>query len=123
VEKILTIFGKSIILNQMMTILLKRIEALEERVKALESKRSTSTKFSPPSLSDVIAYLDDVVLSKKFYCHYESNGWKVGKNSMKSWRAAADQWRAREINQTKTTQDEQRIGRISTEELQSFTKR
>jgi len=107
----------------MMTILLKRIEALEERVKALESKRSTSTKFSPPSLSDVIAYLEDIVLSKKFYCHYESNGWKVGKNSMKSWRAAADQWRAREINQTKTIQDEQRIGRISTAELQSFTKR
>jgi hypothetical protein len=42
---------------------------------------------------------------------------------MKSWRAAADQWRAREINQTKTIQDEQRIGRISTAELQSFTKR
>mgnify|MGYP000001756613 FL=1 len=107
----------------MMSILLKRIEALEERVKALESKRSTSTKFTPPSLSDVVTYLEDLVLSKKFYCHYESNGWKVGKNSMKSWRAAADQWRAREINQTKTIQDEQRIGRISTSELQSFTKR
>ncbi len=107
----------------MMTILLKRIEALEERVKALESKRSTSTKFTPPSLSEIIAYLDNVDLAKKFYCHYESNGWKVGKNSMKSWRAAADQWRAREINQNKNTQDEQRIGRISTAELQSFTKR
>lgn len=107
----------------MMTILLKRIEALEERVKALESKRSTSTKFSPPSLSDIIAYTDDVVLSKRFYCFYESNGWKVGKNSMKSWRAAADQWKAREVNQNKTEQDEQRIGRISTSELQSFTKR
>jgi len=107
----------------MMTILLKRIEALEERVKALESKRSTSTKFTPPSLSEIIAYLDNVDLAKKFYCHYESNGWKVGKNSMKSWRAAADQWRAREINQNKTIQDEQRIGRISTAELQSFTKR
>lgn len=107
----------------MMTILLKRIEALEERVKALETKRSTSTKFSPPSLSDVVTYLEDLVLAKKFYCHYESNGWKVGKNSMKSWRAAADQWRAREINQTKTKEDEQRIGRISTAELQSFTKR
>jgi len=107
----------------MMTILLKRIEALEERVKALESKRSTSTKFTPPSLSEIIAYLDNVDLAKKFYCHYESNGWKVGKNSMKSWRAAADQWKAREINQTKTIQDEQRIGRISTAELQSFTKR
>jgi hypothetical protein len=107
----------------MTTILLKRIEALEERVKALESKRSTSTKFSPPSLSDVVSYLEDLVLAKKFYCHYESNGWKVGKNSMKSWRAAADQWKAREINQAKNTQDEQRIGRISTAELQSFTKR
>ena len=107
----------------MMSILLKRIEALEERVKALESKRSTSTKFTPPSLSDVVTYLEDLVLSKKFYCHYESNGWKVGKNSMKSWKAAADQWRAREINQTKTKEDEQRIGRISTSELQSFTKR
>lgn len=107
----------------MMSILLKRIEALEERVKALESKRSPSTKFTPPSLSDIIAYLDDVVLSKRFYCFYESNGWKVGKNSMKSWRAAADQWKARDINAKKTEQDEQRIGRISTAELQSFTKR
>lgn len=107
----------------MMTILLKRIEALEERVKALESKRSASTKFTPPSLSDVVAYMDDLVLSKKFYCHYESNGWKVGKNPMKSWRAAADQWKAREINNQKTTEDEQRIGRISRQELQSFTNR
>lgn len=107
----------------MMTILLKRIEALEERVKQLESKRSPSNKFTPPSLLDIIAYLDDVVLSKKFFCHYESNGWKVGKNSMKSWRAAADQWKARSINESKTKEDEQRIGRISTAELQSFTKR
>lgn len=107
----------------MMTILLKRIEALEERVKALETKRSPSTKFTPPSLSDIIAYTDDVVLSKRFYCFYESNGWKVGKNSMKSWRAAADQWIARSINESKSKEDEQRIGRISTAELQSFTKR
>jgi hypothetical protein len=107
----------------MTTILLKRIEALEERVRALESKRTTSTKFTPPSLSDVVEYLQDLVLAKKFYCHYESNGWKVGKNSMKSWRAAADQWKARDTNQTKTKEDEQRIGRISTAELQSFTKR
>jgi len=107
----------------MTTILLKRIEALEERVRALETKRAASTKFTPPSLSDVVEYLQDLVLAKKFYCHYESNGWKVGKNSMKSWRAAADQWRARENNNKNTKEDEQRIGRISTAELQSFTKR
>ena len=107
----------------MMTILLKRIEALEERVKALETKRSPSTKFTPPSLSDIVDYTQDVVLAKRFYTFYESNGWKVGRNSMKSWKAAADQWKSRDINQNKTIQDEQRIGRISTAELQSFTKR
>ena len=107
----------------MTTILLKRIEALEERVRALESKRAASTKFTAPSLSDVVEYLQDLVLAKKFYCHYESNGWKVGKNSMKSWRAAADQWKARSINESKSKENEQRIGRISTAELQSFTKR
>jgi len=107
----------------MMTILLRRIEALEERVKALESKRSASTKFTPPSLADIIDYTQDVVLAKRFYTFYESNGWKVGRNSMKSWRAACDQWKARNINESKTKEDEQRIGRISTSELQSFTKR
>ena len=107
----------------MTTILLKRIEALEERVQALETKRAASTKFIPPSLADVVGYLEDLVLAKKFYCHYESNGWKVGKNSMKSWRAACDQWKARNINESKNKEDEQKIGRISASELQSFTKR
>jgi uncharacterized protein YdaU (DUF1376 family) len=27
-----------------------------------------------------------------FLCHYESNGWKVGKNSMKSWQHAVINW-------------------------------
>jgi len=107
----------------MMTILLKRIEALEERVKTLESKRAASTKFTPPSLADIVDYTQDVVLAKRFYTFYESNGWKVGRNSMKSWKAAADQWKARENNNKNNTQDEQRIGRISTSELQSFTQR
>lgn len=104
-------------------ILLQRIEALEERVKALESKRASATKFVKPSLSEIIEYTQDVVLSKRFYTFYESNGWKVGRNSMKSWRAAADQWKARDTNQQNTKEDEQRIGRISQQELQSFTQR
>lgn len=31
-----------------------------------------------------------------FIAFYESNGWKVGKNSMKDWRAAVRTWEKRE---------------------------
>ena len=30
--------------------------------------------------------------AEKFFNYYESNGWKVGKNPMKNWRAAANNW-------------------------------
>jgi hypothetical protein len=30
--------------------------------------------------------------SEKFFNHYESNGWKVGKNPMKSWKHAVTNW-------------------------------
>jgi uncharacterized protein YdaU (DUF1376 family) len=29
---------------------------------------------------------------EKFFNYYESNGWKVGKNPMKNWKAAANNW-------------------------------
>jgi len=30
--------------------------------------------------------------AERFFNHYESNGWKVGRNSMKSWKAAVSNW-------------------------------
>jgi len=30
-----------------------------------------------------------------FLCHYESNGWRVGKNPMKSWQHAVTNWISR----------------------------
>ena len=30
--------------------------------------------------------------AEKFFNYYESNGWKVGKNPMKNWKAAANNW-------------------------------
>jgi hypothetical protein len=34
--------------------------------------------------------------ANKFYLHYESNGWMVGKNKMKNWKSAASGWIARD---------------------------
>ena len=58
-----------------------------------------STKFQKPSLEDVRAYCisrGNNVDPEQFCNFYESNGWKVGKNPMKDWRAAVRTWEKRE---------------------------
>jgi len=65
-------------------------------------KREGDKEKIPPCLNDLKKYLiekkgsSDEALINKFFNHYESNGWKVGRNSMKSWKAAMNQWLARE---------------------------
>lgn len=34
--------------------------------------------------------------AKKFFLHYESNGWMVGRNKMKNWKSAASGWISRD---------------------------
>lgn len=61
--------------------------------------------FSPPTKEDVILAmvekLDDFTAmgeADKFINFYESNNWKVGKNKMKNWKAAAAGWISRMKN-------------------------
>ena len=52
-------------------------------------------KFGKPSLDEVRAYCKErssQVNPERFYSYYESNGWKVGKNQMKDWKAAVRNW-------------------------------
>jgi uncharacterized protein YdaU (DUF1376 family) len=53
------------------------------------------TQFIKPTLDQLKAHISEKGYSvdyEKFYYHYESNGWKVGKNKMKSWTAALANW-------------------------------
>ena len=58
------------------------------------SAKSTTTKrkrFEKPTLSQIEQYCierNNTVNAEQFFDYYESNGWKVGKNSMKDWKAA-----------------------------------
>lgn len=56
-------------------------------------KRST---FAPPTVEEVIAYLNEKgivnVDAERFVSFYESKGWMIGKNKMKSWKAAIATW-------------------------------
>ena len=53
--------------------------------------------FSKPTVDEVIAYANDKKINVAgFFDYYESNGWKVGKNSMKDWQASARGWSSRQ---------------------------
>ena len=68
------------------------------------SAKSTTTKrkrFEKPTLSEIKEYCierNNNVDAQHFYDHYESNGWKVGKNSMKDWKAAVRTWEKNNYN-------------------------
>lgn len=71
------------------------------------SARNTRAKrFCPPTLNDVKAYAQEMgyngFAADRFIAYYESNGWKVGKNPMKDWKAAVRGWASRDKEQTAT---------------------
>ncbi len=52
-------------------------------------------RFVPPSLEEVKAYCverKNNVDAQRFIDYYKSNGWCVGKNKMKDWKAAVRNW-------------------------------
>ena len=58
-----------------------------------------ATRFSPPSLDEVrdeVERLGYAVDPERFIAHYESNGWRVGPNKMKSWKSALVTWHKRQ---------------------------
>jgi len=66
----------------------------DKKPKKTQSKPKT-TQWVPPSLQEVSDYCQErknSVNPEKWIAHYQSNGWKVGKNSMKDWKAAVRTW-------------------------------
>lgn len=52
-------------------------------------------RFVKPTLDEIKAYCKErrnAVDPERFLAYYESNGWKVGKNPMKDWKAAVRNW-------------------------------
>ncbi len=67
-----------------------QIAVVKETVKKL-------TKFKPPTFAEVDLYMiergvSDQSEAASFGDFYESNGWKVGKNKMKCWKASVRNW-------------------------------
>ncbi|MDU3930546.1 MAG: phage replisome organizer N-terminal domain-containing protein [Veillonella sp.] len=75
---------------------------LEKDKEIDSSAKSTTTKrkrFEKPTLSQITQYClerNNNVNAEQFYDYYESNGWKVGKNAMKDWKACVRTWERNE---------------------------
>ena len=78
-------------------------EDREEKPEKIQADKPPASRFQKPTLEQLNTEAALIGLSTievdKFWNYYESNGWKVGKNPMKSWPAALRNWwsRVREL--------------------------
>lgn len=62
-------------------------------------------KFKKPSLEEVRQYCAERnkgVDAERWFNYYESNGWQIGKNKMKNWKAAVHTWEKNNVQPVKS---------------------
>jgi hypothetical protein len=62
--------------------------------------------FQKPSIVEIKTYMTEIGMadvSEKWFDYYESNGWLVGKNKMKNWKAAVRTWKSNNLSNNTTT--------------------
>lgn len=67
----------------------------QDKICLEKSNTSKQKRFKKPTVQEVQAYISEKeysVNAQKFWDYYESKGWKVGKSSMKDWKAAVRTW-------------------------------
>ena len=73
---------------------------IEKEIDTKANKSPNKAKrFVKPTLSEIEQYCierNNNVNAEQFFDYYESNGWKVGKNSMKDWKACVRTWERNE---------------------------
>ena len=72
----------------------------------IEEPKSKAKRFTPPTLEEVTAYCierNNTVDPQHFIDYYTSNGWLVGKNKMKDWKAAVRTWERNGYSNTKAS--------------------
>ena len=66
----------------------------------------TRDVFIKPSIVEIKTYMIEIGMtdvSEKWFDYYESNGWLVGKNKMKNWKAAVRTWKNNNLSNNTTT--------------------
>ena len=78
------------------------LQSNETNITTCNTPAKTISRFVKPTIEELKEYCLQQGLDKvdcqKFYDYYESNGWKVGKNPMKDWKATLRNWQRTATN-------------------------
>jgi len=61
-------------------------------------------RFTPPTLEELRSYIREkgyTFDAETFIAYYDSNGWRIGRNPMKDWKAACRTWQQKEKERRK----------------------
>ena len=71
----------------------------EKPAQEIQQEKPKRKNFVKPTVEEIAAFCKEKkynVNAQQFFNYYESNGWKIGRNAMKSWQAAVQNWNTRE---------------------------
>ena len=71
----------------------------EKPAQEIQPEKPKRKNFVKPTVEEIEAFCKEkkyTVNAQQFFNYYESNGWKVGRNAMKSWQAAVQNWNTRD---------------------------
>jgi|TARA_R110002153_G_scaffold246043_1_gene401638 hypothetical protein len=74
-----------------------------DNIDTTDSPKTSLKRFKKPTTEEIQSYCTERknnVDSMKFFNFYESNGWKVGKNAMKDWKASIRTWESNTVNKS-----------------------
>lgn len=78
----------------------------EKPVQEIQPEKPKRKNFVKPTIEEITDFCKEKKINinvKKFFLHYESNGWHVGKSPMKSWKAAVQKWAENNYDNNKAT--------------------
>ena len=78
----------------------------EKPEQEIQQEKPKRKNFVKPTIEEITDFCKEKKINinvKKFFLHYESNGWHVGKSPMKSWKAAVQKWAENNYDNNKAT--------------------
>jgi hypothetical protein len=81
--------------DRQMTASIDNIEQIDMSRNIEQVERESTPHFTPPTIQEIRTFCQENGLFidvDRFIDYYQSNGWKVGRNKMKDWKATVRNW-------------------------------